>query len=236
MAVEPERLGKEYWGDGHRVRGGFLWLQASITSGVQKFFPENGKKSEKTTLEAEWQRQAQNLANLFAEELKFETPEAYIATLPKFEAQKENWKGRFDIPVIVERRVPLKRMLELSGIAVPYLDVDLIKDWEKGQFKTPETPYSAWLSDGYSNLGKSVDMVRKSLQADERGGNIYDVIALCLSNPKILDYHYLDIPGSQVDSDSAPFLIRWRGERPKLDHVFTGFADPHFGSVVAGKL
>ncbi len=185
------------------------------------------------SLEEEWQRQAQNLASLFAKELKFKTPEEYIATLPKFEVQPEEYEGRLDIPVIAETRVPLKRMLELAGV-VTYFDVDSIKDWEKGKFETPKTPYSTWLNDGRINLNKSVEKVRKGLKPDERGGTAFDGVALYLKDPKILDGHYLDLPGSQVVSGGAPGLARWGG-RPELDLFFVGNARPDCGSVVAGR-
>lgn len=191
-----------------------------------KIYPE-------ISLEEEWNRQAQNLAGLFAKELKFETHEEYIATLPKFEPQPDEYRGRLDIPVIVETRVPLRRMLELSGI-VSYFDVDSIEDWEKGDFETPEAPYLTWLNDGYSNLNESVSKVRESLKADERGGNIHDGIALYLRDPQILDEYYWDLPGSQVGSDRAPSLARWRGQT-RLSRYFVDAEVPFYGSVVAGK-
>ena len=193
-----------------------------------------GKKSPEISLEQDWQRQADKLAGLYAEELKFGTHEAYIASLPKFEPQPEQFKRRFDIPVIVETRVPLKRMLKLAGI-VTYFDVDSIKDWDEGEFKTPSTPYTAWVNDGTSNLNKSVKAVRESLKSDERGANIYEVIVLYLRDPKILNHHYLDVPGSRVDSDDAPSLHRWVG-RPGLYRSFVDVALPRYGSVVAGKI
>lgn len=201
--------------------------------GPRPVIAEGKKVSSEVSLKQEWDNQSQKLANLFAQELGL-TKEAYIATLPKFEPQPESWRVRFDIPVIVERRVPLKRMLELAGI-VRYFDVDLIKDWEKGKFNTPKTPYATWLNDGSVNLGKSVSNVRKSLKNDERGGTVFDGIALYLKDPKILEHHYLDLPGSRVGSGRAPNLDRWSGQ-PKLSHDFVDDAHSRYGSVVAGKL
>ena len=235
MAAELETLGKKFGQNGHRVIGGLLRLEGRIAKwlGVPKSFSENGNKPEKINLETEWNRQAQNAARLFAKELGFKTPGEYIATLPKFEPQPKEWKGRFDIPVIVEIRVPLKRMLELSGIAT-YFNIDSIKDWEKSKFQAPEKPYTTYLNDGNINLNKSVDQVRKSLRIDERGGNIFDGIALYLKDPKILEHHFLDLPGSQVGSGNAPDLNRWLG-RPELGRRFVDFANPRDGSVVAGS-
>lgn len=193
---------------------------------------EKQAKSPENSLEEEWQRQASKLAGFFAEELG-KTKEEYIASLPNFETQPEEWKGRFDIPVIVETRVPLGKMLKKAGIEV-YFDTNSVKDWEKNGFETPDTPYATWLNDGKVNLKKSVDAVRRVLKSDERAGTVFDGLALYLRNPEILNDHYLDFPGSQVDSDYAPCFSRW-GERPLLNCSFVGNASPGFGSVVAGR-
>lgn len=194
---------------------------------------EGKKVYSEVSLNAEWQEQARRLAGLFATALG-KTEEEYISELPKFEPQPKQFKGRFDVPIIVETRVPLKRMLELAGIN-KYFDVDSIRDWERSKFNTPKIPYTTWLNDGSVNLNKSVDTVRKALKADERGGTVFDGIILCLKDPKILEHHYLDLPGSQVGSDNAPCLGRWYGQ-PGLDLSFVGDGNPRYGSVVAGKL
>lgn len=188
-------------------------------------------------LKAEWNKQAQNLARLFAKELGL-TEEEYIATLPKFEPQPEEYKGRLDIPVIVETRVPLKRMLELAGIITGF-DANLIKDWEEGNFNTPEKPYTTWLNDGSANLNKSVADVRAALRDDERGGTVFDAVALYLKDPKILDHHFPGLPGSQVNSPRAIHAIyfgRWPGaEKPRLDCCAVDSAHLRYGSIVAGR-
>lgn len=196
--------------------------------------PEFVKISPEISLQAEWNKQVEKLAGLFAEELGFKTPKEYIETLPKFELQPKQFKDRFDIPVIVETRVPLKKMLELAGITA-YFDVNSIKDWKQKQSKTPNIPYTVWLNDGSSNLNKSVDTVRKSLKSDEREANTREVVSLFLKDPKILGKHYLDIPGSKVGPVYSPVLDLWGGG-PWLRRGWTGSAYPEFGSVVAGKL
>lgn len=181
----------------------------------------------------EWQRQAQNLAKLFAKELNL-TKEWYIATLPKLKLQPKEYEGRFDVPVIVETRVPLKRMLELAGIACGF-GVDSIGDWREDQSKTPKKPYVAWLSSIVSYRRGSVEIVRKSLQADERGANIYDGLALFLQDPKLLGHpfhRYLDLPGSQVGISKCPYL---RSRKPNLNDISIAYEYPSHCSVVAGR-
>lgn len=220
----------------------------STLSDVQRFLRDEGRKSlpkasEKViVLDQEWNRQAQNLARLFAKELEFKTPEEYIATLPTFEPQPEEYKGRLDIPVIVETRVPLGRMLELAGLVNYYVNVDIVTDWGEGNFATPSTPYASWINNRTSDLGNSVKAVRTSLKDDERGANIYDGIAIYLRDPKILDIPaFLALPGSQVQPGSAPFLIdgtqnsRNSPDGPGLASYFADDRYPDAQFAVAGR-
>ena len=242
MAANLERLAKEW------AEKGYPQMEEYLNAGAKKarqlgapesFSVESQLAKTETikiypeiSLEEEWNRQSQNLAALFVKELGL-TNEQYIASLPKFELQPKEYKGRLDIPVIVETRVPLEKMLKLVGIN-KYFNVGLIKEWEKDKFETPKTPYTTWLNDSSINLNKSVDTVRKGLKSDERGGTVFDGIALYLRDPKILEHHFLDLPGSQVVSGRAPYLNRWN-EQPRLNHFWTAHASPNGGSVVAGR-
>jgi len=193
-----------------------------------KIYPE-------ISLEDEWNRQTQNLARIFAKELKFETTEAYMATLPKFEPQPENWKGRLATPVIVETRINPSRQCELAGIRYA-LDGISKTNWNKNlkNYTTPKAPYAAWLEDGRNNLNKKPEDVRKNLKDDEIAGTEFDGIALYIANPKILEHHFLDLPGTAVESVHAAYLILWHGG-PMLSYFFVDRANPEFGSVVRGR-
>jgi len=193
-----------------------------------KIYPE-------ISLQAEWDRQAQNLANIFSKELNFKTPQEYIATLPKFEPQPKNWKGRLDTPVIVETRASPSRQSELAGIKY-FLDGLDKTDWNKNLKGYTETtvPYAAWLDDGRNYINKKVKDVRSNLKGDEIGGTELDGIALYISNPKILEHHFLDLPGTSVESNRAAGLRLWLG-RPELGCGFVGGASPGFGSVVRAR-
>lgn len=193
-----------------------------------KIYPE-------ISLEGEWQRQAQGLVNLgFHSELGL-TEEEYLESLPKFTSQPDSFKGRLDTPVLVETRISPKRQSELAGIQY-FLDGLDVKDWDKDpkSYTTPKTPYSIWLEDGKRNLNKKPEDIRKKLKGDERGGTEFDGIALYMSNPKILEHHFLDLPGTSVGSGYAPFLRLWSGG-PELGDSFVDIAGPGFGSVVCGR-
>lgn len=147
-------------------------------------------------LEVEWYKQAQRMADLFAKELK-QSKDEYVEKLPRFSPQPETFKGRFDTPVVAETRIALPRMLDIVGINPSFgFDTTLLKDWQEDMFRTPTSPYTTWLDDGRRNMKKAVETVRKNLVADERGGSVYDGVALYLKNPDILKHHFLDFPGS----------------------------------------
>lgn len=201
-------------------------------------FPQASSATEKVAveptpdLEKDWQKQAKQLAHLFAKEVG-QSKDEYMDKLPKFSPQPEQFKGRLDTFVIAETRVALPRMVKIVGI-VPYYDIVKTKDWQKDTFRTPDRPYTTWLHDGSKNVEKSVETVRNNLAVDERGGTIYDGIGLYLKDSATLKHHSLDFPGSQVGADYAPFLFVWR-VRPKLNDRWVGSEYTVFGSVVAGR-
>lgn len=187
-------------------------------------------------LEAERLAQATRLAELFASELGMSRGE-YIASLPAFLPQPDAYKGRFDIPLIVPvyPKLGLDKILRIAGIK-PYHNASEITDWQDRShgFITPQVPYTTWVDDGSGSLGKTVGAVRNHLAADERGGAVFDGLALYLKNPGILKKRFLDLPGSHVAYISAPSLSLWLG-KPSLRSGWVINAGSHFGSVRAGR-
>lgn len=191
----------------------------------------------------EWLRQAQKYIKLgFHKELGLSEQE-YLDSLPKFGPQPENFKGRFDIPIMVETRISVKRQCELAGIEYCLDVVDVgwpsafpYGDWpndSKG-YKTPNVPYITWMQDGASNLGESVDIVREKLAKDERGATIFGGIAFYLAQPKVLEHHFMDLPGTEVVPYRNPCLDSWDGQ-PRLGwHRIDRFS-PDDGSASCGR-
>jgi len=186
-------------------------------------------------LDGEWTRQAGILADLFAKELKM-TKEQYLDSLPKFTSQQEEFKGRFDIPVIVETRVTPERQFQLAGIET-FFDNTQAKDWDgdSEEYKTPVAPYVTWMQDGTRNLGKSVRSVRKELAKDERGATVFDGVALIITHPDILKKHFIDLPSSRVGSDNAPGVCFWDG-RPRLSRSWVDGSSRSYGSASCGRV
>lgn len=190
-------------------------------------------------LEAVWLRQVGILADLFAGQLG-QSKDQYMDSLPKFGPSPIDYEVKFGPPVIVQvpqGKLTFAKMLEIQVVTNYLPNLKDLKDWQKDpqKFKTPNRPYVTYLHDGSRNLNRSPRDVRLSLISDERGGTVFDGLALLAQNPGILKHHYLDLPGSQYGSGGVPCLVGWGGG-PGLDGCdWVGFAGPGFGSVVAGR-
>src|SRR3989338_906364 len=112
-----------------------LQTQEQKPSRVAKQAVEEPKAVE-LDLDAEWQRQAQNYLSLgFHKEAGFEETaegkQAFLDSLPKFEPQPEEYRGKFDMPLLVIKKIPWERQAELAGISISdYLQSMLDKTHE----------------------------------------------------------------------------------------------------------
>lgn len=209
---------------------------SDVSSELQPAKIETVKIYPEISLQEERIRQIQGFIKLGFHTKLGKTEEEYATRFPEFSPQSENSKGKLGItPVLVETEIGPKDQCELAGIE--YVLGGLSRaDWNKNlkNYETPKAPYAAWLEDGRNNLNKKPTGVRKNLKADEFGGTELEGIALYISNPKILEHHFLDLPGTAVESDNSAYLDLWYG-RPRLDYRFAAFAHPEFGSVVRGS-
>lgn len=188
-------------------------------------------------LKNEWLRQTRKYIKLgFHEKLGLSKQE-YLDSLPQFGPQPENFKDRFDIPVVVETRIPIKQQCKLAGINYLLGDLPCV-DWPndpKG-YKIPNRPYITWMQDGGAkNLDKSVEEVREKLAEDERGATNFDGIAFYLAQPEVLKHHFMDLPGTKVGSVHAPCLHLWYGQ-PELNYFHrVDYVYPGYGSASCGR-
>lgn len=206
-------------------------------------------------LAAEYERQSRRYIELgFHTELGLSEKD-YLASLPKLEPQPENFCGRFDISVLVDPRVSIERQCELAGINCSDYKQSLAKgsmfiyDWPEDPqaYRTPAGPYLTWVHDGTRNLDKNAKSVRLNLAGDERGGTIFDGIALYIAHPQILGEHTpeLELPGSQVeirgcggwDTFHDPLLTFFTIYQPgpHLSYIWVGGNRPKAGSVTCGR-
>ena len=156
-------------------------------------------------LKAEWERQVKRLLGLgFHEELGM-TEAAYRNSIPEFLPQPEEYKGRFDIPLIVETRIPLKRQHQLAGIP-EYIDTDNIENLTP----VPDKPYTIWTHDANRYRRLSVERATVQFSEDEVGSPQFEVTALYLHKP--FNNRGVDAAGSRFESGDAPYLNVFRGE------------------------
>ncbi len=237
--IEAEDLLKRYLASlskNHPERGAVEALLKSAQAHNAKPEQVTDGITTETDPNKEWRRQAENLASLFAEPLDMSRGE-YVEKLPQFPDKPQEYEGILDIPVIVQPPqlgLSLSRILDIAGINYDSQAISGFEDWERSGFKTPRRPYTTWLDDGSRFLGKTVEVARDGLASFERGGTHADGIGLYLKDPNILKAHYLDFPGSQFGSGSAPFLVL-DGDEPWLLRYWVGSPDRRFGSVVAGR-
>lgn len=197
----------------------------------------NPSEQPRFNLGNEWYRQVVQNFYLYGKELGIKSRWHYEDGMPKFPEQPSE---QLNIPALVQTphgKLTLVRMwkiLEFAG------NKDVIKEFEDWKddpagFQTPDNPYTTWMHDGKVNLRRKPIDIRDELLEYQRGGNTFDGLALAgVVYPAVLKDHYLDLPGSQYDSDDAPSL-RWGGDRPWLRCSRVGSAAPRWGSVVAGR-
>ena len=176
-------------------------------------------------LDTEWQRQANRYVELgYHTELKM-TPEEYLQALPKFEPQPEEYRDRFNVPLLVETRIPWEKQAELAGVVVSeYLrsNINETKPFDD-RSQTPETPYTGWFNRWDERFTRRIAPLdaRKQLTADEIGGGPHEGVAMQVAHPEITQSgKRFDLIGYNVESDRVPSLRHWYGA-PRL-HAFWG--------------
>lgn len=192
------------------------------------------------SLEIEWRDQAQRFIQLgFHNELGLSEAE-YLDSLPKFEPQPEEYRGRFDVYLLVETRIPWERQAELAGIVVSeYLRsrIKEIREWEGNNSKTPNVPYTGWFNNWGQRFASQIRPfdARDQLAQDECGGGLFEGVAQQVHHPKVtLSGKYFDLIGYSVESDDVPALHRWHG-RPEFLARWGDLAYPHFRPLVRGS-
>lgn len=169
------------------------------------------------SIEAEWQDQAQRFIELgFHSELGL-TEEQYLATLPKFEPQPEEYRGRFDVSLLVETRIPWEKQAKLACIVVSdYLmsRINETREWEGNHSQTPDVPYTGWFNSWGQRFAKQIRPfdARDQLAADECGAGPFEGVAQQVHHPEVtLEGKYFDLIGYSVESGNVPYLLRWDG-------------------------
>lgn len=141
------------------------------------------------------------------------------------------------IPVVtLGTSVDLNRQADFAGIETFY---DLSRGHDTAGGITFGEPHLIWMQDGTKYLYKSVEWVRNRLAGKiERPATQYDGVAFGIVSPDFRDLlrkHAIDLPGTSVLSDYAPYLHGWFGRPEFILHLFVGYAAPHCGSASCGS-
>ncbi len=118
--------------------------------------------------------------------------EEYTKSIPAFQPQPENFKGRFNIPLLVDPRIPLGTQLRLLHVGFPEIKTSNLEE-----VVTPESPYQIWVQDGTRFMGHSCFSARRTFANDERGLTIIEGLALFREIPKVLEHHPVMLVGAK---------------------------------------
>lgn len=249
MAAELEKLARELAAQGHQVGAQIVkdssksWLKAGL---IPKNLENRALAQEEKPvgpeldLEAEWQHQSSRfIAFGYHVELGL-TDEAYLESLPRFGPQPGEYRGRLDVPLLVETRISWLRQAELARITVSdYLRsrVDQTRPWKGNNFQMPEVAYTGYFNNWSQRFTEKIAPyeARKQLVADEVGAGPFEGIALQVANPELTKKgHYFDLIGYSVKSGYVPRLDHWDGS-PELNAHWGSHAHDSFRPLVRGS-
>lgn len=152
--------------------------------------------------------------------------DAYRRALPRIPEQPTEYAGRFDVPVVVEPRIPWREQAELLGVRLSsharnfsFADVD-----PEG---SPSAPYVGWFNSWRSRDPDPISSVaaRTQLARDERGATPTELLAMDLALPDLAQTsRYFEAigfvtttPVTEDMSNRSPgrclCMYRWRGDR-----------------------
>ncbi|OGH39068.1 MAG: hypothetical protein A3B44_03145 [Candidatus Levybacteria bacterium RIFCSPLOWO2_01_FULL_38_21] len=178
-----------------------------------------------------WKRKIDNFIDLgFHSELgQSEIEYRRSLALPEGVVQPEAYKGRFDLLIPVEGRIPLKRQYELAGIR-EWIDTGKITNI------TPilDGPFAIWTHDARRYRPYSVEQAIKQFKDDEVGSPQIEVIALYLQYPEFFRDQGVAAAGSRDECDRAPELYMFAGE-PEANASWIGHRDQRWGALSRGK-
>lgn len=191
-------------------------------------------------LDAEWQRQAGRYVELgFADILKM-TEEEYLESLPRFAEQPEEYKDRFNLPLLVETRIPWQEQAKRSGIVVSgYVNSQrpVLRDGLSVLTNNyPVTPYTGWFNIWGERFPKRIGSrtAHSQLAGDEYGGCSRDGVALQIAFPQFTENKkYFHLIGDRIRPYDVPAL-RHTGRGPEVCAVGDSFASVNFRPLVRG--
>lgn len=164
----------------------------------------------------------------------------YMASLLELGSQPEAFKDRFDVPVLVDPRLPVDSLCKKVGIDYGLSD---FSEWpeDPGRYQTPGEPYWTWTHNGLIYRGLSVGESRTGLAADERGATVYDGVAFYVAYVygRLQRFYPVRLPGTRVGSYDSCYLMRngarGRNSGVKLRSCWADQVGPDIGCMTCGR-
>jgi hypothetical protein len=173
--------------------------------GKQEFDPRDYKSEVGYALELEAERVMQIdtfIKHGFHTELNL-SEDAYFDSFPQFLSQPEAYKGRFEIPLLIDPRISLSKQLELANV-MQVADASLIGNITDA----PEQPYAIW-TNNLPDLYKYRVSARESkgkFEVDEVGATAIEAATLCLQKPDVVGRRSVDAAGSLSVFGEVPYM------------------------------
>lgn len=155
---------------------------------------------EKASLEALRTKQSNRLIELGFHKALGLSEEEYRNSLPTFEPQPKEYKGVFDLQVLVDPRVGRKeqhKMVNVKEFAAAEDFVDLTP--------TPDVPYVIWTHDAGRYRKQNVKQALERFAENEVASTQIEVTALFLQHPEAFEGHAVYAAGSRSDR-FVPYL------------------------------
>lgn len=157
-------------------------------------------------------RQINNLIKLnFHSSLKL-TEDQYRKNMPFFNHQPVEYIEQFDLPLIIETRIPLKEQLEKAGFT-SNIDISKIRN----ATPVPRHPYSIWIR----NLELSELQKHRRRHNEEKLSPIIEVISFALQYPDLVTNKHIYALGSRCPSGFPPFIeVHQKNKELKSTHFY----------------
>lgn len=192
-------------------------------------------------LQAEWERQVNNfLDREFNKHRNIRQSRGkYKDSMPQFESQPEEYRGRLDRPGLVEGRIPWEEKAPLADVLISdYLRARIGETRPfNSQSKTLDVPYFGWFNYwGQVFPGEIAPFeARKKLGQDLIGAGPSEGIDEEVHYPEVTrSGKGFDLIGYDVESGYVPYLVHWDGA-PWLDAHWGDFAVGSFRPLVRGS-
>lgn len=201
-------------------------------------------------LDAEWQRQVDRLLTAgFHTELGI-AAEDYVSSLPRFAPQPDEYRGRLDVPLLVDGRIPWQRQYELLGIAqsafVAYFPPPVPVEPAAAH---RDHPYTTWCNAWGQRFEQPTapSDARAALADDEVGANLIEGAMVVAAYPELIqtarfhDFVGYAFPAGDIGGDvpfdpieRTPGVCRWRG-KPEFAGNLYPLAFSVFRPLIRGR-